>query len=347
MSALIARLLPAPLGRRPASRFLSALALFLALALSPQRAAACTVSAASTNLGSVSSYSVASTAQQGSGSSGLQCDVALALLATHYVALRVDASTFLLTGPSGQTIPFVASLAQNGTPLTIGTLQNLSSTTLLSLFSGTNNSIPIYFRTTATSALRAGTYTGFLDVRWFYSVCTLGVAVCLAYDSSPGFVRPLLGTPTNWGTGTAVRISITLVVQNDCIITAPTAAFGSAPLVGSFNPITRTILIRCSAGTAYTVGLDDGSNAASGLRRMRAGTTANYLQYEIYKTASSTDRWGATGSARRSSASADSNAGTYDSLTSQGYTYRAALLPGQVTPPAGAYSDTIRIDVAF
>ncbi|WP_313436280.1 spore coat U domain-containing protein [Novosphingobium sp.] len=335
------------LTRLPLNRLFSALAILLVAMLATDRAAACTVSSTSTNLGSVSSYTAASTAQQGSGSAGLQCDVTLALLATHYVAFRVDASTFLLTGPGGKTVPFVASLTQNGTPLTTGVLQNLSSTTLLTLFGGTNNSIPIYFRTTPTAALPAGTYTGFLDVRWYYSVCSVGVAVCLSYSSSPGLVRPGLGTAINWGTGTAVRITVTLTVQNDCIITAPAAAFGSAPLVGSFNPITRTILIRCSAGTAYTVGLDDGSNASGGVRRMRAGTTANYLQYEIYKTAASTERWGATGTARRASATADANAGVYDSLTSQSYTYRAAILTGQTTPPGGAYTDTIRIDVAF
>lgn len=78
---------------------------------------------------------------------------------------------------------------------------------------------------------------------------------------------------------------------------------------------------------------------------MRSGT--NYLRYELYKTATSADRWGAVGAARRSSASADTNAGIYDSTTTQGYSYRAAILPGQITPPAGSYSDTVRIDVAF
>ncbi|EQB07709.1 Csu type fimbrial protein [Novosphingobium lindaniclasticum] len=334
-----------PLTRRLAI----ALALAAAALLGPGRAAACTVSAASTNLGSASSYTVASTSQAGSGSAGLQCDVTLALLAAHYIALRVDASTFQLTGPGGQTIPFVASLTQNGPQLPLNTLQNLSSTPLLTLLGGAGNTVPIYFRTTATPALRAGTYTGFLDLRWYYSVCSVGVVACLSYSNSPGLTRPLAGTPTVLGTGAPVRITVSLVVQNDCMITAPAATFGSAPLVGSFNPITRTILIRCSAGAAYSVGLDDGANADGNVRRMRAGTgaAASYLRYEIYKTAGSTERWGATGTARRSSASAESNPGIYDSVTSQGYTYRAAILPGQVTPPAGDYADTVRVDVAF
>ncbi|MEE4450988.1 spore coat U domain-containing protein [Novosphingobium resinovorum] len=328
-------------------RLLAPAAALSAAVLAPGAARACTVSGSTVDLGAASSYTVASTAQQGSGSAGLQCDVTLALLTTHYVGLRLEASTFLLTGPNGATISYVASLSQNGAALTVGTFQNLSSLAVLSLFAGTNNAVPIYIRTVPKSALPAGTYSGFIDLRWYYSVCSLGAVVCLSYSASPAFQRPGLGGTVVWGTGTAVRVNVQLVVQNDCIITAPNAAFGSAPLVGSFNPVTRTILIRCSAGAAYTVGLDNGANADNGVRRMRSGTSSNYLRYEIYKTASSADRWGPTGAARRSSATADSNAGTYDSVTTQGYTYRAAILPGQVTPPAGSYTDTVRIDVTF
>lgn len=327
------------------TRIIRTLFILTVAALIPAEASACTTSTTSTNLGNASSYAVATTPQQGSGSAGLQCDILLAALTPHYVALEVDASTFQLTGPDGDQIAYSASLTPNGAPLAVGNFQDLSSFSLVSLFSGTNSSIPIYIRTAATPALRAGTYSGHIDLRWFYSVCSLGVALCLAHSESPGFVRPVLLTPLDWGSGTAVRVNIELEVETDCIITAPDLDFGQAPLVGSFNPVTRTILIRCSAGAAYTVGLDDGAHASGGVRRMQSG--ANHLQYEIYKSVSSTDRWGAIGGARRGSESADSGAGIYDSVTTQGYGYRAEVLPGQVTPPSGSYSDTIRIDVAF
>lgn len=307
---------------------------------------ACTTAAASTDLGSQSSYVAATSASQGSGSAGLSCNILLAALTTHYVGLRIDASTFRLTGPGGSQIAYTASLTANGPPLSVGSFQNLSSLSIVSLFAGTNNSIPIYFRTTATAGLRAGTYTGFVDLRWYHSVCSLGVAACLAYSNSPGFVRPLPPlVPLDWGSGTAVRVNVELRIANDCIITAPTLDFGSAPLVGRFDPVTRTILIRCSTDAAYSVGLDDGSHPAGAQRRMQSG--GNFLAYEIYKTATSSDRWGAAGAARRPSASADANAGVYDSLTAQAFTYRAEILSGQATPPAGNYSDRIRIDVEF
>lgn len=319
---------------------------FAVTALAPVPAMACTVASASTDLGSTSSYVAASTVQQGSGSAGLSCDILLAALTAHYVGLRVDGSTFQLSGPGGQSIPFTASLTPGGTPLTIGAFENLSSLSLVSLFSGTNNSIPLYIRTTPTAALHAGTYSGHIDLRWHYSVCSLGAVACLSFSASPGFVRPVpLVVPINWGSGTPVRINVELTIENDCIIAAPDADFGASPLAGSFSTITQTIHIRCSAGSVYTVGLDDGSHASGGVRRMRSG--GDYLIYEIFKGPSGTDRWGPLGAARRSSAAADNNAGIYDSVTSQAFTYRARIDPAQPTPPAGSYSDTIRLDVEF
>lgn len=330
------------LNRRP----FAALAAVFAAWAAPGAAQACATSTANIGLGTHSSFTVAATPQTGSGSAGLTCDTLLSALAVHYVGLRVEASTFRLTGPDGHQIAYTAALTPQGAALNVGVLQNLSSLSILSLFSGTNNSIPIYIRTTATPALPAGTYSGHLDLRWYYSVCGIGaVAVCIGYSESPGFVRPILLGPITWGNGTLVRVNIELRVENDCIITAPALDFGSAPLAGSFDPVTRTILIRCSAGAAYSVGLDDGENPAGGVRRMQSG--ANHLQYEIYKTASASDRWGAVGGARRGSASADSGAGVYDSVTTQAFTYRAAILPGQITPPPGTYRDTVRIDVDF
>lgn len=337
---------PGPTLIRALARTLRRASLPVAAMLFPEAASACTVATASTDLGSQSSYAAAASAQSGSGSAGLSCDILLAALTTHYVALRVEASTFQLTGPGGSTLAYQASLTPNGAALTVGSFQNLSSLSLVSLFAGTNSSVPLYIRTTPTTGLRAGTYTGFIDLRWYYSVCQLGVAVCLAYDASPGFVRPVpLVTPINFGTGTAVRITIQMRIENDCIIQAPQLDFGSAPIAGSFNPVTRTILIRCSAGSAYSVGLDNGTHAQGNVRRMQSGS--NYLAYEIYKSATSPDRWGAVGSERRASSTADVNAGVYDSLTNQSFTYRAAIDPAQASPPAGSYSDRIRVDVEF
>lgn len=306
----------------------------------------CSVGTANTNLGSASSFVVGTSSQTGSGGSGMACS-AISLITTSYLKLRVESSTFLLTGPSGQTIPFAMSGTAGGAAIGVGTEFDFSGFDLLNLFSGPGGAVPVYFRTTATTGLAAGSYTGSVSLRWYFSVCTLGVAACLAYSNSPGATRNILGILNNWGTGVPVTINVSLTVENDCIITAPDLAFGSAPLVGTFNPVTRTISIRCSAGTAYTVGLDNGANASGSTRRMRRAATGDYLSYEIFRDTITTNRWGTVGAERRSSASADSNPGIYDGSTLQGFSYRAVIDPGQPTPTAGTYTDTIILDVTF
>jgi spore coat protein U-like protein len=305
----------------------------------------CTVAAANASIGSVGSFTVASTAQHGSGASGMSCS-AISVATTSYLKARLVSSTFLLTGPGGRTIPFSVSATSSGTAMTAGSEVDLSSFDLLALFAGPGGTVPLYFSTTATGGLAAGTYNGTVNLRWYFSVCTLGVAVCLVTSESPGFARPGV-FPINWGAGVPVTVTVSLTVSKDCLITAPNIDFGSAPLVSRFNPVTRTISIRCSADTSYTVGLSNGANFDNGWRRMRRDLTSDYLRYEIYQATTGIARWGSSGAERRSSAAADQNAGTYDAVTLQGYSFRAVIEPTQATPTQGTYLDTIILDVTF
>jgi len=311
---------------------------------------ACTVAPAAISLGSAGSYTVESQAQSGSGASGLSCGGLLTLAATSYIKVRIDSSTFLLTGPGSQTVPFTLSSTSGGAALAVGSEADLSTTALLTLFSGPNGSIPLYVRTAPTAGLAAGTYTGTVTVRWYFSVCGVGaLTICTFASNSPGVVRNYVtGAFTNWGTGAPTTVTVTLQVLPDCQITAPDLTFGTAPLVGSFSAVTRTIAVRCSKGSTYSVGLGNGQNFSS-TRRMRLGASTNYLNYEIYRgTSVSAGRWGsAIAGERRSSGTADSNPGIYDASTLQGFTYRAVIDPAQVTPTAGTYTDTVIVDITF
>lgn len=304
----------------------------------------CTVATASSTLGPAGSFTVATTAQQGSGSSGLGCS-AISVATNSYLKVKLESSTFTLVGPGGRTVPFIVSAAPNGTAITTGAEADFSSFDLLHLFTGPGGTVPLYFRTTPTSGLASGTYQGSVNLRWYFSVCTLGVAVCLALSESPGFVRPGLFTTLAWGTGVPVTINVSLTVDKDCAITAPDVDFGTVALVSQFTPKTRTISIRCSADASYTVGLSNGDNYAGGSRRMKLGS--NYLRYELYQGTSGSTRWGPSGSERRSSGAADTNPGLYDGSTLQGFTYRAIIDPGQATPTAGRYTDIVLVDVVF
>lgn len=324
---------------------ISALLLAISCIVGASAARACDLAGTTTSLGSKSSYVIGSTAQSGSGSAGLSCDVILAALAPYYVGFTIETSNFRLTGPNSNFIDFIVSTTPGGAAVGLNNFQNLTGLTLVNLFAGSNSSVPLYFRTTPKSGLRAGVYTGTVAVRWYYSVCSIAVVVCVTRSDSPGIQRPPGAFPGNWGTGTLVTLTLELTIENDCIIDAPNINFNTAPVVSAFNPVSQKIDIRCSAGAAYTVGLDNGRYPDNGARRMRSGT--NHLSYDIFKSASLTDRWGSQGSARRSSAEADINAGTYNSTTVQSFNYRAVIDPNQPTPPVGTYQDKITIDVAF
>lgn len=324
---------------------LGATALIAATPAAAQTFGACTIATSTVPLGDVSSYTVGTTAQQGSGSSGLSCS-AINVATTSYLKLRIDSSTFVLTGGSAsQTIPFTLSTTAGGPALAAGAEFDFSSFNLLNLFVGPGASVPLFVRTTPTPALRQGTYTGTINARWYFHICTLGVAVCLARATSPGFA---VGPPIVWGTGVPVTLNVSLTVANDCLITAPNLDFGGSPFASTFNPVTRTISIRCTANSSYSVGLNDGINAAvAGVRRMRRGATTDYLRYELYKGAGGTIRWGMNGAERRNSNTAETNPTTYDSTTLQGFTYRGVIDPTQPTQGAGTYLDTITVDVTF
>ncbi|MNI38907.1 Spore Coat Protein U domain protein [compost metagenome] len=138
-----------------------------------------------------------------------------------------------------------------------------------------------------------------------------------------------------------------MTVSNDCTITAPNIAFGSAPVVSGFAAVMgQTINLACTKDSAYTVGLSDGQWPISvgGRRRMISGS--NYLAYDIFKGAGNT-RWGSVGAARRASTDAEVNPGNGQGTGSQIFNYNARIYTDQATPPAGTYLDNVVLDVGF
>ncbi|MBB3343262.1 spore coat U domain-containing protein [Luteimonas sp. RC10] len=339
----------------PRSRLLCQLASVLMLcmlcvagAVQAQDTGSCTVTSAQADLGTTGTLALAQSPRQAAGSGGLACS-ALALLSASYIKVRLESSTFQLAhGGGGPSIPFTVLAQSTGPQIGQGQEFDFSALNLLNLFSGPGGSLPLYIRTAPTPGLRAGTYTGTVNLRWYFSICTLGLGPVCAYSQSPGFVRPGLLTPINWGTGIPVTVNVVLRLENDCAISAPPLDFGSAPLAGAFEPVVQQITVRCSAGAAYTVGIDDGQHFSAGWRRMRDDLApTQFLRYALYKGAASGERWGSVGAERRSSAGAELNPGVHTGATAQGFTYRALIDPTQPTPPPGVYRDTLRVDIRF
>lgn len=321
---------------------LAAAVLLAWLALPGAAYASCTTSSGAVDLGTANSFAVASAAQGASGATGFKCTGSgvLGLLMTNTVTATIAGATNSLgtqfrlhDASTGDYIPY--TLCQEATcsvTYPIGSQIIWTETSLLGLlglFNASDGSLPLYIRTTPGTQVAAGTYTSTINLSWSWHICDIGlVGLCLTED-----------------TGTAAStVSVSLIVTQDCAIAAPSLDFGSAAFVGSFDPVTQTISIRCSKDAAYTVGISDGNNYSTS-RRLAAG--GNTIAYEIYFPASSTSRWGSVGAERRSSAEATTNGGTYTGTTEQTFTYKGQILSGQLTPPAGSYTDTLIVDVQF
>ena len=316
--------------------------LCLALLLPGAAQALCSVvSTTAAAFGSISSIAVRTTTQPSSTlNAGLSCTGSLLTLLTsndHFYATITSTQSGLL-GPTGDVIGYTI-YANNSTsyPVTRGTAFDFARNGIidaLGLLNGTTpKTVPLYLSATIGSNVAAGVYTETLSIFWNWNYC-----------SGIGAGSICLGRDINSGTAT---LTVNLTVSNDCTITAPNIAFGSAPVISAFTPVTgQTINLACTKGSAYTVGLSDGQNPVSvgGRRRMISGS--NYLAYDIFKSAGTT-RWGSVGSARRSSTDAEVNPGNGLGTGSQIFNYNAKIYTDQTTPPAGTYLDNVVLDVGF
>ena len=297
--------------------------------------AGCTVAgvASPASYGPISSTLVRTAAQSTSSSNaGLTCTAGgISLLGEAYFKATITSSNSGMVGPTGDIIAYTIYASNSiAKPITRGQAFDFSSNGLLGATAP--SMIPLYF-TTAANNVAAGVYTETLNVRWDWSYCTgLGVlGICLGYDT---------------GSNKISTLTVSMTVANDCTISAPSISFGSAPVVSAFSTVSQTVSVNCTKGSAYTVGLGDGTHPVSvgGRRQMMSG--GNYLAYDIFQSAGTT-RWGSVGAARRASTTAEVNPGTGLGSGSQIFNYNARIYTDQATPPAGTYTDSVVLDVSF
>ncbi|MCC4586890.1 spore coat protein U domain-containing protein [Xanthomonas melonis] len=115
--------------------------------------------------------------------------------------------------------------------------------------------------------------------------------------------------------------------------------FGSiAGSIESAIDRSSTISLACTNRTAWNIGLDLGSNASGGGRRMRHASSANYIVYELYRDAGRSNRWGST-------IGVDTLAGTGNGVAQTVTVYGRA--PAPQLPIAGNYNDTVTVSITY
>jgi spore coat protein U-like protein len=310
------------------------LALFATILGAGAAQAVCTTSSTSITLAPSSSYDVqAGGVAQVFGSAGLACSGSVLSLLGVNVANATITSTngFKLSAGGADSIPYQVAADAGGTSVfQQGSTINYMSANLLSLLglgSASAFNAPLYAKLTAAPNIAAGTYTDTLVVNWDYSICT-GIQVtgliCIGSD---------VGKAT-------VTVTVTLVVGADCRITAPNVSFGSAALVSQFGSVSQAALVDCTKGSAYKVSFSSGQNGSARPWRVMTDGAGHSLQYNIYRT-DGTTVWD------ESNPLPSGSAGTGSTTPAQMQPYVVKVNPSQATPPAGGYSDTVSVIVAF
>lgn len=312
-----------------------ALLAFALLVLAPAAQAACSLASAVTaDLGSRTSYDV----RGGSVSSvlagtSLNCsgEALLSLVTTDYATATVtSANGFVLRAAGGDTIAYRLSADHAGSyAFSQGGSINYLDPTLVGLLGvlGSNGLVPtIYAGLTSAPNVAAGTYTDTVTVRWSWQICHgIGAGgLCVLPERN---------------TGTTV-LTVTVVVTKDCRITAPAVSFGSAPLARQFTTVTQAVAVDCTKGATFSVAFTSGASGASRPWRQMKDGAGHVLRYNLYR-ADGTTIWDTENPL--ASASAGTGATTPTILQP----YVARIDPGQATPVAGSYADTVSVVVTF
>lgn len=104
---------------------------------------------------------------------------------------------------------------------------------------------------------------------------------------------------------------------------------------------TATLTLTCLRRTAYQISLDNGRNSLGTVRRMATtvNNTSYYLNYELYRDASRSQRWGNTLTVDTYSST---GTGSAQQVTIYG---RVSPVTGQ--PVAGTYADRIQVTITY
>ena len=140
---------------------------------------------------------------------------------------------------------------------------------------------------------------------------------------------PLLADPPS------ANITVSADVDNACTISGGSLAFGKYTWLAD-TTANMNITVKCTQGADYSVALNDGLNAASGVRKMSDGS--NLLTYALFSDGSGT-AWNAQAAVSGTGNGADQTLTVYGRITA-----------GQSTVPASSaasYGDTVVATVIF
>lgn len=138
------------------------------------------------------------------------------------------------------------------------------------------------------------------------------------------------------GTGSTAAFTVNATVVANCVIDAQDLAFGATSSLAANRDQSSALSVTCTNAAPWSIGMSNGSNFSSS-RRMRLGSTANYVSYGLYRDAARSQGW-STGTGNVASGT---GTGASQSLTIYG------RVPVQAVPAPGNYADTVVATVTF
>lgn len=161
--------------------------------------------------------------------------------------------------------------------------------------------------------------------------------------AAAGIGLAVLPTPRSEAATATGSMTVSATVLTACSVTPGALAFGNYdPTSATAKDATASIGVTCTAGTAYTLGLDAGagSGATTTARKMTLVAGSATLNYAIYNDSGRTTNWGNT-----SGTGALTGTSSLVSLTQTFTAY--GRIPVSQTATAGAYADTVTVTLSY
>lgn len=150
---------------------------------------------------------------------------------------------------------------------------------------------------------------------------TLSLAAIAAAAAAPALAGTTSGT-----------MDVTLNVDNACSLTTSAIDFGTVTDFSAARTVNSLTTLKCTPNAVATVTINSGLSVNGTQRRMKNGAGTQFIDYNIQDATNTT--WPAAG-LNFTGTGADVSLGI------------KGVVPVQAAKPAGAYSDTVTINVAY
>jgi spore coat protein U-like protein len=140
---------------------------------------------------------------------------------------------------------------------------------------------------------------------------------------------------------TTGNLAVSATVATNCLFNSGTMAFATYTPGGGDKDVNGSILVRCTNGLSYAVGLGTGLSGTELARNMQNG--AALLSYQLFKDAGRTANWGQTLAADRL-AGTGAGLGTVQTLTVYG---RIPDSGANLLAAAGSFADTVLVTITY